>query len=397
MLKRPIRESDQPATAGGRPHSATTFGRCVAMNATWKPQTKKPAARRRKLGSCIASRTAWRIDFSGGAPCAPEGCRPRSGQASGTMASESSPSAVRAPTQPSIPVRRTASGATTNWPNEPPALTMPLARPRFSGGTARATADISTPRPAMPPPPAAITPMRSTSIQVVLACGVSTVPSITSTAPVATTRPVPYLSAIAPAIGCVMPHMSCATANARLIDAMPRPVAELSGPMKSATDCRTPKMSANTRPAATMSPSWRRVIAPPACQAPSAPRLPERRASRRSSLASPRYDERNIPWQKNSAGRAAHQLARRFTDTFGQLRIVHRPREQQRTNQRSDDRHRFLVRGALSPFGELLLDETDELLDATGDGAAHFGTLTRHLGAGRRDRAAQALLGGSDV
>jgi hypothetical protein len=26
-----------------------------------------------------------------------------------------------------------------NWPNEPPALTRPLARPRFSGGSARPT------------------------------------------------------------------------------------------------------------------------------------------------------------------------------------------------------------------------------------------------------------------
>src|SRR3954464_8540708 len=60
-----------------------------------------------------------------------------------------------------------------------------------------------------------------------------------------------------------MPHMSCAQANARLIAAMPRPVAELSGPMKSATDWRTPKISANTAPAARMKPSWRRVIVIP--------------------------------------------------------------------------------------------------------------------------------------
>ena len=176
------------------------------------------------------------------------------------MASESRPSAVSAPTQPIAPVSSAASGATTNCPNEPPALTMPLARPRFSAGSARATADISTPSPAMPPPPAATTPMSSTSIHALVACGVSTVPSMTSTAPAATTRPVPYLSATAPAIGCVMPHMSCAQANARLIAAMPRPVAEWIGPMNSATDWRTPKMSANTRPAAAMIQSCRRLI-----------------------------------------------------------------------------------------------------------------------------------------
>ena len=100
MLKRPMSESDHAPTAGGRPQSATTPGRCVAMKATWKPQTKNPAVSRKKLGSCQASRTAWRIDFSAAAPSGGCGCLPRSTQASGTMASESRPSAVSAPTQP---------------------------------------------------------------------------------------------------------------------------------------------------------------------------------------------------------------------------------------------------------------------------------------------------------
>jgi hypothetical protein len=54
--------------------------------------------------------------------------------------------------------------------------------------------------------------------------------------------------------------MSCAQAKARLIAAMPSPVAELIGPMKSATDWRTPKISANTRPAAATIQRWRRFI-----------------------------------------------------------------------------------------------------------------------------------------
>src|ERR1044071_209482 len=58
MLKRPMSESDQAPTAGGRPQSATTPGRCVAMKATWKPQTKNPAVRRRKLRSRDAARPA---------------------------------------------------------------------------------------------------------------------------------------------------------------------------------------------------------------------------------------------------------------------------------------------------------------------------------------------------
>src|SRR5205814_6063868 len=130
----------------------------------------------------------------------------------------------------------------------------------------------------------------------------------------------------------------------RLIEAMPRPVAELIGLMKSATDWRTPKMRANTIAAATMTPSWRRFI------------------------ATPSYDVCNIARQKNSAD----QRARRFTDTFGQLRIIYRPREHQRTDQCGDDSHRLLVRGALTPFGELLLDEPDQLLDPPAHHAPHF-------------------------
>src|SRR3989442_13822468 len=57
---------------------------------------------------------------------------------------------------------------------------------------------------------------------------------------------------MAPAKGCVIPHISCATAKARLIEAMPRPVALFSGLMNSACDWRTPKTSANTSPAAAM-------------------------------------------------------------------------------------------------------------------------------------------------
>src|SRR6267378_6848198 len=49
-----------------------------------------------------------------------------------------------------------------------------------------------------------------------------------------------------------MPHISCATAKARLIEAMPRPVALFSGLMNSACDWRTPKISANTSAAAAM-------------------------------------------------------------------------------------------------------------------------------------------------
>ena len=105
----------------------------------------------------------------------------------------------------------------------------------------------------MPAPPAAMTPITTSSSHAVCAYGVSAVPIATSTAPVAITRPEPKRSASAPATGCVMPHMSCAHANARLMAAMPSPVAEFSGPMNSACDWRTPKTRPNTSaPAATM-------------------------------------------------------------------------------------------------------------------------------------------------
>ena len=116
---------------------------------------------------------------------------PRSTQASGSTASAIAPSAASALTHPSAPVRNSASGTTANWPNDPPAFTSPLARPRACAGTARPTADISTPSPAMPAPPAAMTPITTSSSHAVCAYGVSAVPIATSTAPVAMTRPEP--------------------------------------------------------------------------------------------------------------------------------------------------------------------------------------------------------------
>ena len=45
MLNRPMSDSDHAATSGGSWQEATTPGRCVAMKATWKPQTKNPLVR----------------------------------------------------------------------------------------------------------------------------------------------------------------------------------------------------------------------------------------------------------------------------------------------------------------------------------------------------------------
>jgi len=48
-----------------------------------------------------------------------------------------------APIQPSAWIKPCEMGANTNCPNEPPALTMPAALPRFSGGSCWAAAPMS--------------------------------------------------------------------------------------------------------------------------------------------------------------------------------------------------------------------------------------------------------------
>ena len=84
-----------------------------------------------------------------------------------------------------------ATGAKMNWPNEPPALTMPVANPRRSGGTSRVVAAISTAGPAMPAPPAASTPIAKISPAVLVMNGISAVPIATSIKPTTNTRPGP--------------------------------------------------------------------------------------------------------------------------------------------------------------------------------------------------------------
>jgi hypothetical protein len=73
-----------------------------------------------------------------------------------------------AETQPRLTISVAAMGAKANWPKEPPALTMPVAKPRRSGGTSRVVAAISTAGPAMPAPPADSTPMARIRPQVLV-------------------------------------------------------------------------------------------------------------------------------------------------------------------------------------------------------------------------------------
>ena len=71
-------------------------------------------------------------------------------------------------TQPTPTISAVAIGAITNWPNEPPALITPVARPRFSLGISRVAAAISTAGPAIPAPPADSTPIARIRPQVVV-------------------------------------------------------------------------------------------------------------------------------------------------------------------------------------------------------------------------------------
>jgi hypothetical protein len=93
--------------------------------------------------------------------------------------------------QPASAVMPWAIGTKMNWPNDPPALTMPLAMPRRAGGVNRAAADSSTEGPANPAPPAARTPIAKTRPSVVVINGTSAVPTPTSTSPTRRTRPAP--------------------------------------------------------------------------------------------------------------------------------------------------------------------------------------------------------------
>ena len=94
-------------------------------------------------------------------------------------------------TQPAAAVTPCAMGANTNWPNDPPALTMPMAMPLCCGGMRRTVAAIRTEGPASPAPPAASTPMARMSPAVELMKGTIAVPIATIRMPRNSTLPAP--------------------------------------------------------------------------------------------------------------------------------------------------------------------------------------------------------------
>src|SRR5258706_13124237 len=121
------------------------------------------------------------------------------------------------------------SGANTIWPNELPALMNPAANERRSTGTCCATAPIRIPKLPAPAPHAVRIPSVRISPHSLVTRGVIAEPSASIRLPAMTTRTVPYLSAMAPKIGCDTPQTNWPIASAKLILTMPSCVAVLIG------------------------------------------------------------------------------------------------------------------------------------------------------------------------
>ena len=108
------------------------------------------------------------------------------------------------------------NGTMRNWPNEPPDEAMPKAKLRRSGGNARPTTPRIMPKltPLIPSP--IKSPALKSSISGVVENGISTRPTAYSKPEIATTRPLPCLSAHAPKNGCAIPQMRLDSASAKL-------------------------------------------------------------------------------------------------------------------------------------------------------------------------------------
>ena len=93
-----------------------------------------------------------------------------------------------APIQVMLEISSWLSGANTNCPRLPPALTNPEATDRLWAGTRCATTPISTPKLPAPAPAAVSTPMVMMSANSLVASGVSAEPTASISAPTSSTR-----------------------------------------------------------------------------------------------------------------------------------------------------------------------------------------------------------------
>ena len=96
---------------------------------------------------------------------------------SGRAASVIAASAHMAPIQPNVWISRCEIGANANWPNDPPALMMPAALPRFSAARWGEAAPINTEKLPAPEPMADRSPNERMRPSPVVMKGVMAVPS----------------------------------------------------------------------------------------------------------------------------------------------------------------------------------------------------------------------------
>ena len=154
----------------------------------WKPQTKKLAVRSQKPVWRVASASAAPIDCSLSASAA---LRPASAAPSGMMKKASTPMVTSAFSQPKPAMSACAPGSMANWPNEPQAPTMPTARLRFSGGNARATTPITTPKALHESAKPSRTPAAMSRPSGEVECAMAIRPLPYASPPAANTRPAP--------------------------------------------------------------------------------------------------------------------------------------------------------------------------------------------------------------
>src|SRR3984893_18279492 len=131
------------------------------MNASWKPQVKKPstsntyerwpnASASAVLNDCWSA-AGTLADVAGGVASASE---------SGMISSIKAANTVSAVCQPKLSIIATPNGANRNCPNDPAAVPPPSAIPRRSGGSSLLNADRTrlneqpdSPKPIKTPPP----------------------------------------------------------------------------------------------------------------------------------------------------------------------------------------------------------------------------------------------------
>src|SRR3954454_200943 len=116
------------------------------MNASWKPQVKKPNTSRTYERCANASLSALVSDCAGGVldPALPEafGGVARA-SANGTMSSSMLPKVSSAFCQPKLSISATQTGANRNWPTDPAAVPAPIAIPRYRSGKSLPNAAIT--------------------------------------------------------------------------------------------------------------------------------------------------------------------------------------------------------------------------------------------------------------